>query len=422
MDMKIRSILGLLFLLASQLSATNAGLGTVDQPVNLGAESDPSRIPLGPVAVESNYNYGLGPAISAPRPSLHGAMEWEKGSILDQNLASVFGITVSNHDAPQTPVEIRVKSWPRPEYSPYTKEQVVAAVIHCVLRSTRGTLKHPIDIRVLADSADDAKLLEKFSGEYVNSVVDPDDLPEKPTPVHGCALETDDNGVTWVVFSDRANAAKPTAAPVFMPFRLGGEAGPDLPTWLLLPVWPGTGVSRVDSLAILGQPYPLFYDRFKPSTGDGPEVNCLFAGKTDTPLDSFRVSDGEAFEALYQYPAVDSETLSASILALVISAAPANDKPLSVTLRTEKNAPHDWLEDFQSCEGWETEATPVMAAGKAVGERIELRASFAWDAAAAKLSRGSLPKVAAARTITGQLVLTAGDVPEEAEDGLPETP
>ena len=79
--------------LALPLHATNAGLGTVDQPVNLGAQADPSRIPLGPVAVESNYNYGLGPAISAPRPSLHGAMEWEKGSILDQNLASVFGIT-----------------------------------------------------------------------------------------------------------------------------------------------------------------------------------------------------------------------------------------------------------------------------------------------------------------------------------------
>ncbi|MCB1132951.1 MAG: hypothetical protein KDN05_17640, partial [Verrucomicrobiae bacterium] len=68
--------------LALPLHATNAGLGTVDQPVNLGAQADPSRIPLGPVAVESNYNYGLGPAISAPRPSLHGAMEWEKGSIL----------------------------------------------------------------------------------------------------------------------------------------------------------------------------------------------------------------------------------------------------------------------------------------------------------------------------------------------------
>ena len=408
--------------LALPLHATNAGLGTVDQPVNLGAQADPSRIPLGPVAVESNYNYGLGPAISAPRPSLHGAMEWEKGSILDQNLASVFGITVSNHDAPQTPVEIRVKGWPRPEYSPYTKEQVVASLIHCVLRSTRGTLKHPIDIRILADSSDDAKRLEKYSGEYVNSVVDPDDLPEKPTPVPGCVLETDSNGVTWVVFPDRADAAKPAAAPVFMPFRLGGEAGPDLPTWLLLPVWPGTGVSRADSLAILGQPYPLFYDRFKPSTGGGPEVNCLFAGKSGPTLDSFRVVDGETFEAIYQYPMVDSETLSASILALVISAAPSDEKPLSVILRTGKSAPHDWLEDFQSCEGWETEVTPDMAAGKAVGERIELRASFAWDAAAARLSRGALPKVAAARTITGQVVLTAGEVTEKVDDGLPEQP
>jgi hypothetical protein len=46
--------------------------GTVEQPINLGANANPSRIPLGPVVVESNHRYGRHLLISAPRPITHG--------------------------------------------------------------------------------------------------------------------------------------------------------------------------------------------------------------------------------------------------------------------------------------------------------------------------------------------------------------
>lgn len=113
--------------------ATQVGLSTIEQPVNLGAESDPARIPLGAVATESNYDYGLSEVITAPRPSLHGAMEWKSGIELNQNLASVFGIELDGLGLGIQPnaAVIRLRNFAKPAYSPYTKDQVLAATIHC---------------------------------------------------------------------------------------------------------------------------------------------------------------------------------------------------------------------------------------------------------------------------------------------------
>ena len=81
--------------------ATVMSLGTVEQPVNLCAAADPSRIPLGPVAVESNHGYGIHEVIVAPRPCQHGAMTWKGGLELNQNLASAFGISLEIEDDTQ---------------------------------------------------------------------------------------------------------------------------------------------------------------------------------------------------------------------------------------------------------------------------------------------------------------------------------
>jgi hypothetical protein len=259
--------------------ATNVGLSTIEQPVNLGAESDPARIPLGAVATESNYHYGRGPVITAPRPSLHGAMEWKSGIEINQNLASIFGIEVDNHDLPHSPATIRLKNFSIPAYSPYTREQVLAATIHCILRSNSGRPKAPITLKVTADSPADEALIKKYSGEYINAPDNEDGPPVEPTQVPGTRLETDARGVTWVVFQDLKGSEKRARPPVMIAFRLGGEAGPDDPLWQLLPVWTGSSYTWEQSMEVIGRPYPLFYDCFNPSSGGGPETNALFSGK-----------------------------------------------------------------------------------------------------------------------------------------------
>ena len=376
------------FILAGALAcgsclATSIGLGTIEQPVNLCAESDPSRIPLGAVATESNYHYGRGYVISTPRPSLHGAMEWPGGSELDQNLSSVFGIEVDNHDVPYTPAAIRLKDRTAPPYSPYSKEQVLAATLHCLLRSNQGTPSKPIQIVITADSPDEQDLAAKYSGDYITTRDKPTDEPIEPTPVSGTRLETDDKGITWVVFTgiESNTQARP---PVFIPFPLGGEFGPDEPFWQLLPVWTGSRHTPASSLETLGQPYPLFYDCFNPSTGDGPETNALFKGAPHG-IHRFDVSINDTgTKAQFSFPDTSTETLSASILTLVLSTEPTAEQPLTVILETHPTTPALWFEDFSKSPDWKAdESTPE--------NQVKRSCTFVWDPHTAALTQGSVP-------------------------------
>ncbi len=77
----------------------------------------------------------------------------EKGVELNMNLASAFGIEVLPSDSthvPRAPVTIRIKDGPVSVYSPYRKDQVVAATLHCLLRSARATPKVPLKILIEA--------------------------------------------------------------------------------------------------------------------------------------------------------------------------------------------------------------------------------------------------------------------------------
>lgn len=402
-------------LMTANLPATNVGLSTIEQPVNLGAGSDPTRIPLGEVATESNYHYGRGPVITAPRPALHGAMEWKSGIEINQNLASVFGIRVDNHDAPHSPVTIQLKDHAIPPYSPYSREQVLAATIHCLLRSNGGCPNAPIQIKIVAESPADQEIAAKYAGDYINSPENHDDPPVEPTPVPGTRLETDARGLTWVVFPDvKAQSAAPTRPPVLIPFRLGGEFSPDHATWKLLPVWPGTEHTWEESLAMLGRPYPLFYDCFNPGDGDGPETNALFAGTPPGSVHRFSVSsteDGLATDLMY--PRTDTETLSALLLALVVSAQPTADRPLTISLDTEMNTPPPWLDDFKKCAGWNATETPVIIGGKEMNGRIVLSCSFVWDPKTATLAQGAVPHAKVVRTSGGALYVEAKSPPLE---------
>jgi hypothetical protein len=410
---------GSLFFAAALLTdnslATSVGLSTIEQPVNLVAGSDPARIPLGEVATESNYHYGRGPVITAPRPALHGAMEWKSGTELNQNLASVFGIRVDNHDAPHSPVTIHLKDHAIPTYSPYSKEQVLAATIHCLLRSNGGSPNAPIKIEIVAESPADQEIAAKYAGDYINVPEKHDDPPIKPTPVPGTRLETDTRGVTWVVFPDvKAKPATPARPPVLIPFRLGGEFSPDHATWKLLPVWPGTEHTWEDSLAMLGRPNPLFYDCFNPGDVDGPETNALFAGNPRGSVHGFDVSSSEeGLSADLMFPRTDTETLSALLLSLIVSVQPTADRPLTINLDTEMNTPPSWLADFRKCAGWNATETPVIIGGKEMNRRIVLSCSFVWDPKTATLSQGAVPHAKVVRTSDGALYVEAESAPRE---------
>ena len=107
------------------LVATTGEIGTIEQPINLGAKADPSRIPLGPVVVESISGWGWHAIISVPRPCTHGELRMEKGIELNMNLASAFGIEALPSDStnvPRAPVTIKIKDWPVPADSPRSEE------------------------------------------------------------------------------------------------------------------------------------------------------------------------------------------------------------------------------------------------------------------------------------------------------------
>jgi hypothetical protein len=418
---------GLMFSMALGIAtcpATNVGLSTIEQPVNLGAESDPARIPLGAVATESNYHYGRGPVITSPRPSLHGAMEWKSGIEINQNLASIFGIEVENHDLPHSPATIRLKDFAVPAYLPFTREQVLAATIHCILRSNSGRPKAPISLKVTADSPADAPLVKKYSGDYINAPDNDDGPPIEPTQVPGTRLETDARGVTWVVFPDvKSTDKKPARPPVTIAFRLGSEAGPDDPLWQLLPVWAGTDYSWEQSIEIIGRPYPLFYDCFNPSSGGGPETNALFAGKPAASISGFKIATTETtIYAKISDPDASTENLAATILALVVSTQPTRDHLLSVTLETSSDDPPPWFERFKSCPGWKSGDAPAAFGPAPADKRLTLTCSFAWDPQQVALTQGAVPLVRVVRPTNGGLFIEASgppDAPKPVEDSDP---
>ncbi len=365
----------------STAAATVVGLGTIEQPVNLGLRSDPASIPLGRAAFEANHGYGIHALISESRPCQHGAMELEDGQELEQNLARAFGISVEPVDStsvPYAPVVLRVKSWPKPAYSPYSREQVLAATLQCLVRSSGGTPKVPLVIQIQTDNPEDQKWAGKFAGKYITHSDDPK-VPVEPTPVPGTKIETDAFGVARVVFPGvGGKPAREPRPPVWIPFRLGGESGPDQPTWQLLPVW--TGDNWQEPLDALGRPYLLFHDLFNPASSFTTQVNALFsrgqwkdwsvtraAGSTSAYLSFDELSDGD---------------LAAFLHALVLSVRPTEEQPLEVTLRPHRG-PVSYFASCLEAGGWEK----VMPGGDE-----SLKGSFVLDAGTGKLLRGTIPR------------------------------
>ncbi len=358
--------------------ATAVGTSIVEQPVNLGPKSDPGRIPLGGVGVVSNHGYGIHAVIGEARACPRGAMRWEGGSELDQNLASVFGISVEARDTTQIlafPVTLRVKAWKAPGYSPYTKDQVVAATLWCLIRSTYGTPEAPLEVRVVAEGAEDKALEEKYSGRYI-SQPGKNGTKVPPVQVRGTALEVDARGIAWVVFPDIARkAAFVPPTPGMIILEVGGDGDPG---WRVLPVW-GNGRDESEFLRLNSESVIMKYSVYSLGVR---EANSFLAEGGANGVKAVR---GDKSDSVFlSDPKVNQTTLAAHILSLVISAQPREGKPLTVSfLVDESSLPR--YSAFRGASGWKKSTDS--------NNQSQLECEFVWDAAAKKLARGSVPLV-----------------------------
>jgi hypothetical protein len=310
--------------------ATVVGLGTIEQPVNLCAAADPSRIPLGPVVIESNYGYGTHAVIVEPRPCLRGAMTWKGGLELNQNLASAFGISLEIEDDTQIHegiVRLVLRNQARPAYSPYQRQQVVAATVHCLLRSVHATPKSPLRVQIVSQNASDQDWIKTFPGEYVNRPDREGDVIEF-TEIPGTKIEVDVYGVAHVVFPQVKMVPSVTPMkPIMIPVSLAGGDADDARI-VILPQWVGDTV--ISPLEAIAQPYSLFYDRFNSATPTLNQVNFLQQGRE--PL-QWRIHESATVTHLTCYFSEQShEVISAGLYAAILSAQPTEEKPMIVTM------------------------------------------------------------------------------------------
>ena len=370
-----------IWILPGACLATNVGTGTIEQPVNLGPNSDPARIPLGAVGTISNYGYGTHRVIGEPRPCPDGAMRWEGGTELDQNLASVFGISVEAEDPTQiraAPVTLRVKPWKIPGYSPYTKEQVLAATLWCLIRSAGGTPESPLDVRIVAEGQEDKSLEKKYSGKYV-TMPGKDEKEVPPPKVPGTVVEEDGRGIAWVVFPEVKKRPQTPAAPPAMILFERSEADTGDRMWDLLPIW-GSGIEKDAPLHLNSWPASMCYSCWK--SDDRGEANAFLVRKAVSYLDVEHGENGDSVEI--RYPFIPQATLVAEILALVVAAQPTEKRPLTVAIRLEKHGLAGYPV-FRGAPDWK-EIWPDA-------HTTLLKCEFVWHAAERKLIKGSVPLV-----------------------------
>lgn len=362
--------------------ATSVGISTVEQPVNLVAHSDPSRIPLGRVGVISNYDYGIHYKIVESRPSPQGAMKWKNGSELDQNLAAVFGISMKIPDSSQilvAPVTLRLNEWKPPAYSPYSKEQVLAATIWCLIRSVGSSPESPFEINVVAESEDDKLLEKKYSGKYI-SQPDEDKKITATSNIGGTTIEEDARGIAWVILpGTKVNKSfKPLSPALIVTENVGdGDTG-----WYIMPVW-GNGENPEDFLELNNYSANMIYSAWGI---EGLRNANTFINQPGAR--SIRVAHNETSTEVdvgYQYG--DQEALAANIFALILAQQPTAKKPLIVSFVME-NSQLEKFSGFRKAAGW-VESKPIPSNPN----YNELKCEFVWDEKTSKLIKGSIPCV-----------------------------
>lgn len=375
-------LFSILFACSLPCLSSNVSISSIEQPVNLVAHSDPTRIPLGPVPVINNYGYGIHYKIFESRPCPQGAMLWKNGSELDQNLAVVFGISIDIPDSTQILVEpstLHLKAWKPPAYSPYTKEQVLCATIWCLIRSSGGSEKNPLELKIVAEAPEDKWLEKKYSGKYTSYPGEDKNSPIT-TEVGGTTIEEDARGISWVVLpGTKADKAFKPLSPCLIICGIGEEPGK---AWQLLPIW-GNGEKPDDFLDMneysANMVYSAWYSkglRNANAFSDLPRAGDLSVIQNDK---SIEIRMG------YQYAA--PEAVAANIYALVLSQQPTEDKPLTIRFLLEDEMIEKYA-DFRKSDGWnETHNRSEHSSS------YEFKCEFVWDSKNRKLIKGSIPCV-----------------------------
>ena len=367
------------FAFPSDCRATAVGTTSVEQPVNFGGRAAPSRIPLGQVPVICNYSYGKLSVISMPRPCPLEPLSWKSGSEFNQNLASVFGISVEEGDlgiTPKEPVILRLKPWKTPAYSPYSKEQVIAATLWCVLRGAAGSPESPLEIRVLAEAPEDKPLESKFPAKWVN-MPGTDGKPVPPVKVSGTRIETDARGIAWVVFTDVKEGKLPSdfPQPTMVPFKNWATESEENTSVDFFPVW-GNGGKDENPLGLVFTSANVCYRVF--NSHGREEANQLviegFPGHCDTS------SGDTGYDVSVAHPEVSQEALAAALRALVLTAQPTAERPLRFRMVMEEGR-RPRFPAFFNLPGWK----------ELKSKYFTLECTFVWDPEKQTLAKGSFP-------------------------------
>lgn len=363
--------------------ATSVGISTVEQPVNLVSHSDPTRIPLGRVGVMSNYDYGIHYKIVESRPSSQGGMKWKNGSELDQNLAAVFGISMEIPDSSQilvAPVTLRLNAWNPPAYSPYTKEQVLAATIWCLIRSTGSNPERPLELVIVTEAAEDKLLEAKYSRKYI-SQPDEDKKIAATKNVGGTTIEEDARGIVWVVLpgTKADKSFKPLSPALIISENSGeGDAG-----WNIMPVW-GNGENPKDFLELNNYSVNMIYSAWNTDGLKNANSSSIHDGGS-SGLDVTHNETSTHVGMSYQYG--PQEALAANIFAIILAQQPTEKHPLLISFGVE-NSQLEKYAAFRKSAGWvESKPNPSNP------NYNELKCEFVWDAKASKLTKGSIPCV-----------------------------
>ncbi|MES2924383.1 MAG: hypothetical protein V4819_22720 [Verrucomicrobiota bacterium] len=368
---------------SSACRASAVGTSSVQQPVNLGGRADPSRIPLGRVPVICNYSYGRLGVIDEPRPCPLDPLSWAGGSEFNQNLANVSGIWVQEGDlgkTPKDPVIIHLKPWKVPAYSPYSKEQVIAATLWCVIHAAGGRPDNPLQIRIVAEAPEDKFLESKFPTKYV-TVPGEDGKPVPPVEISGTRIETDARGIPWVVFTDVKPAVPPAdfPQPTMVPFKNWATETDENSGFDFFPVW-GNGGKAENPLELVFSSANLCYRVF--NSHGRQEANQLILDGYPGSCDAS--SDETGSDVFIGHPNIPQETLTAALRALILTALPTAERPLRFRMVLEESR-RSYFPAFLNLPRW------TELKDKPGEDYFTLECAFVWDPEKQALLKGTFP-------------------------------
>lgn len=269
---------------------------------------------------------------------------------------------------------------PPPAYSPYTKEQVLAATIWCLIRSTGSNPERPLELVIVTEAAEDKLLEAKYSRKYI-SQPDEDKKIAATKNVGGTTIEEDARGIVWVVLpgTKADKSFKPLSPALIISENSGeGDAG-----WNIMPVW-GNGENPKDFLELNNYSVNMIYSAWNTDGLKNANSSSIHDGGS-SGLDVTHNETSTHVGMSYQYGS--QEALAANIFAIILAQQPTEKHPLLISFGVE-NSQLEKYAAFRKSAGWvESKPNPSNP------NYNELKCEFVWDAKASKLTKGSIPCV-----------------------------